>query len=330
MASILKSRSIYYNDVNLIARCGVINSRKLVKEEKNRIIVSPMPAIVGSAFAKEATKLGLTVCLHRFCVPREQASIYTSIKDTSNVYMSCGLINDLETYKAIREVKCKQIVVDFANGYLPQIAYHLDKIANEIDIEKLIIGNVHTSAGIEYLEGIVKQFATLKQVVIRVGIAGGGPCSTSDMTGINRGNITELIECSEVKRSPTTYIAADGGIKKPGYACKAFGAGADKVIMGQYWLQAQEAQTNISGDGSYWGCASHKNQKLWKGKTFRHSEGKVIEKDKNELKPLEQLVEELWGSIASYVSYSGYSSLSESIGQGVFEIKQNSLPPRQR
>ena len=100
--------------------------------------------------------------------------------------------------------------------------------------------------------------------------------------------------------------------------------------MGQYWLQAQEAQTNIDGDGSYWGCASHKNQELWKGKTFRHSEGKIIERGEAELKPLEQLVEELWGGVASYVSYSGFSSLSESIGNGVFEIKQNSLPPKQR
>jgi hypothetical protein len=48
----------------------------------------------------------------------------------------------------------------------------------------------------------------------------------------------------------------------------------------------------------------------------------------DELRPLEELVDELWGGISSAVSYSGYNTLKRFIGNGVFEIKQNSLPPR--
>ena len=49
-----------------------------------------------------------------------------------------------------------------------------------------------------------------------------------------------------------------------------------------------------------------------------------------ELVPLENLVRDLWGGLASYVSYSGYNSLTNAIGNGVFEVKENSLPPRNR
>ena len=48
----------------------------------------------------------------------------------------------------------------------------------------------------------------------------------------------------------------------------------------------------------------------------------------DELRPLEALVDELWGGISSAVSYSGCKTLGEFIGNGVFELKQNSLPPR--
>jgi hypothetical protein len=41
-----------------------------------------------------------------------------------------------------------------------------------------------------------------------------------------------------------------------------------------------------------------------------------------------KLVNNLWGGIASYVTYSGKKSLYDAIGEGTFEIKQNSLPPK--
>ena len=56
MAVFKKTKSIYYNDVNLIAQPAEISSRKDVPIELYRIIVSPMAAVVGQTSAKEATK----------------------------------------------------------------------------------------------------------------------------------------------------------------------------------------------------------------------------------------------------------------------------------
>lgn len=76
MATILKTKSIYYNDVNLIAQPSIIHSRSEVPKELNRIIVSPMESLIGETFAKEANNLGLTICLHRFCPVETQISIF--------------------------------------------------------------------------------------------------------------------------------------------------------------------------------------------------------------------------------------------------------------
>jgi hypothetical protein len=51
MAKILKDKSIYYNDVNLIAQRCKVKSRSDIPKELNRIIVSPMQSIIGKTFA---------------------------------------------------------------------------------------------------------------------------------------------------------------------------------------------------------------------------------------------------------------------------------------
>jgi GMP reductase len=337
MAQILKTKSIYYNDVNLVAQPCKVKSRKDIPVELNRIIVSPMEAIVGKTFALEANELGLTVCLHRFCSIDEQVELYNSLPYKANVFVSIGL-NDWDRVKALKDAGADKWLIDMANGYMhKEISECVNKLAEQASIYDLMLGNVHTAEGFQLLSG-VKPDAKIEKY-IRVGIAGGSPCATNDSTGYNRGPITELMEIDEcfpfdpssdeifLNRKP--FIIADGGIKNAGYASKAFGAGADYVMMGGYFARAFEAETHVRGDGHYWGGASHKQQILSTGKVYRHSEGKEVP-ILDELRPLESLVDELWGGISSAVSYSGYETLSGFISNGVFEIKENSLPPGKR
>jgi GMP reductase len=323
MPTILQTKSIYYNDVNLIAHHSSVESRSEVPKEMSRIIVSPMDAVVGKTFAVEANKLGLTVCLHRFCDVEKQVEIYNSLINKNNVFVSVGA-NDLDRVKRLSFENVKNILLDIANGYIPNIKKIICKIKDICPVQKLMVGNVMTGSGFYNLvDSDVDTF-------VRVGIAGGSACATSDATGYNRGQITELMEIFNVKKSnkfnKNHYILADGGVKNGNYAAKAFGAGADYVMMGGYFARAFEAETHLTGDGTYWGGASHKQQERWGG-IKKHSEGKVY-KIEEELKPLSKLVDELWGGLSSAVSYSGYSTLTEFIGNGVFELKQNSLPPK--
>ena len=335
MAQILKSKSIYYNDVNLIAQPCKVKSRKDIPVELNRIVVSPMEAIVGKEFALKANQLGLTVCLHRFCSIEEQVEIYNSLPNKKNVFVSIGL-NDWDRVDALAEAGADAWLIDTANGYMAiEIRSCVEKLIERASVKNLMMGNVHSERGFQMLSQIAYDKSFPK--FIRVGIAGGSPCATNDSTGYNRGPITEIMEIDEsnpwdptsdqifLNRKP--LIIADGGIKNAGYAAKAFGAGADYIMMGGYFAKAFEAETHQRGDGTYWGGASHKQQILSTGKVYRHSEGKEVPIS-DELRPLEVLVDELWGGISSAVSYSGYETLSGFISNGVFELKQNSLPPR--
>ena len=249
MAQILKTKSIYYNDVNLVAQPCKVKSRKDIPVELNRIIVSPMEAIVGNEFATKANKLGLTVCLHRFCSIEEQVELYNSLPHPRTAFVSIGL-NDWDRVRELSKTGATSWLIDMANGYMhKEIKECVERLSNEANIEHLMMGNVHSERGFQLLSGIASNKSHLKY--IRVGIAGGSPCATNDSTGYNRGPITELMEIDEcnpfdstsdevfINRKPS--IIADGGIKNAGYAAKAFGAGADYVMMGGYFARAFEA-----------------------------------------------------------------------------------------
>ena len=322
MAKILATKSIYYNDVNLIAQSAKIESRKDVPLELDRIIVSPMSAVVGQTFAIEATKLGLSVCQHKFCDIDNAVLNYSIVPNKKNLFVSIGL-NDWERARELAEEGATNWLIDCANGYLPQIRGVINKLIGKHKVNRLMVGNVMTADGIHLYEYFSKY---IPEIIIRVGIAGGSACATSDATGYNRGQITEIIECSGQADIDSLFVAADGGVKNGNYAAKAFGAGADYVMMGGYFARAKEAYTWENGDGTYWGGASTKQQQLYGG-VRRHSEGKVYEVDRSTVKPLNELVDDLWGGLSSAVSYSGYKSLTDFIGNGIFEIKENSLPP---
>ena len=334
MATILDTKSIYYNDCNLIAQPGhpSIKSRSDIPKELDRIFVSPMEAIIGKTFAIEASRLGLSMCLHRFSSVSDQLDILKSTKIAnpySNVFVSIGL-NDWDRVSIMKDYTTNW-VIDCANGYLPTITDSICKLLDSAQVKTLMIGNIHSKQGVQLYRQFTKHWSNNNNfdLIFRVGIAGGAACATSDMTGINRGQITEIMECSnETKYHPNFFVAADGGIKNGNYASKAFAAGSNFVIMGGFFARAKEAETHVIGDGTYWGGASLKQQERC-GLIRRHSEGKVYKIEEN-LVSLESLVNDLWGGLSSSVSYSGYKSLTDYIGNGVFEIKENSLAPSGR
>jgi GMP reductase len=334
MPSITHKKSIYFNDVNILPQCGVTASRKDVPNELYRVIVSPMLSVVGEKFVEEAVRLGLSICSPRFTTVKEKIkfeNLFVANRQVSyqRFFTAIGLNESIDDLNYLSQnIHEKNILFDIANGYIPQIKERVDRVQGYIgSFDSMMIGNVVTKEGLDYLERCFKNNKYGQELFIRVGIGNGGPCATSDETGINRGQITELEECWENIKLEKTRIVSDGGIYKPGYACKAWAAGADYVLMGGYFSNAKEAETHISGDGFYYGCASDLQNRI--AGLDKHSEGKVVKVDV-ELKPLHEIVKQLWGGISSYVTYSGQQTLSGTIGKGLFEIKENSLPPRKR
>jgi GMP reductase len=329
---LLNSKSIYYDDVNLIAQPTEVKSRKEIPQELERIIVSPMQSIIGQIFANKALDLGLTVCLHRFdSIIQDRLKLINDVffnmknPETSvkRLWVSVGL-KDLEYIEAIIHQGVENIIIDVANGYMSEVMEFASQAFHKSgkQIKKIMLGNIHSSS-------ILPDYQTLSDyfgipIYFRCGIASGSVCNTKGMTGYNRGQITEIKECADwvEENNSNLILVADGGIANPACAVKAFGAGAEYVMMGGYFAHAKEAQHVVDELYKFWGGASEFQQILSKGKADRHSEGKEKDIHPDHLENLDKLVSDLWGGISSAVSYSGYKTLEKFIGNGVFEIKQ--------
>lgn len=319
MSVCLNTKSIYYDDINLIAQLQFgCQSRKLIPRDLSKIIISPMSSIVGEKFAIESARLGFTVCLHRFCEVDEQIKILNKIYDQfgkenvqegwPSIYVSAGL-NDHERINKLKELEHFNVVIDTANGYLANVVSYVKLLQNRGF--RVIAGNVHSAKG----------FNLYQNARIRVGLSNGSACFTKNATGYNRGQVTEILECYNERYSGNQKIVADGGIKDAGRAAKAFGLGADEIMLGGYFAHAEESQNIIDGEFKYWGGASHLQQIKQHGEIKRHTEGKELDLDKNEIKPLKVLADELWGGISSAISYSGFSNLTQFIGNATYELK---------
>jgi GMP reductase len=328
----LNSKSIYYDNVNLIAQPTEVKSRKEIPQELERIMVSPMQSIIGLIFANRALELGLSVCLHRFDSTIEDRiklihDVFVNMKNPNStverVWVSVGL-KDLENIEAIIHQGVENIIIDVANGYMSDVTEFASQIYHKSgkQIKKMMLGNIHSNSILPDYQTLSNYFGI--PIYFRCGIASGSVCNTKGMTGYNRGQITEIQECSNwiEQNNSNLILVADGGIKDPACAVKAFGAGADYIMMGGYFAHAKEAQHVVDELYKFWGGASEFQQILSKGVAERHSEGKEKDIHPDHLENLDKLVSDLWGGISSAVSYSGYQTLTKFIGNGVFEIKQ--------
>lgn len=169
MVNFLSTKSIYYNDVNLIARPAKVKSRKDVPIELNRVIVSPMAAVVGETFSQAATELGLTVCQHKFCDIEKAVKNFNSVNNKDNLFVSIGL-NDWTRAAELAYAGAENWLIDCANGYLPQINEVANQLIKKHNVKRLMIGNVMTSEGISLYQNLKLK---VEELIIRVGIAGG-------------------------------------------------------------------------------------------------------------------------------------------------------------
>ncbi|KAH8045326.1 IMP dehydrogenase [Aureococcus anophagefferens] len=89
----------------------------------------------------------------------------------------------------------------------------------------LIAGNVVTN---EMTEELILNGAD----VVKVGIGPGSVCTTRKQTGVGYPQVSAIVECADAAHGLGGHIVADGGVTCPGDAAKAFGAGADLIMMG--------------------------------------------------------------------------------------------------
>ena len=93
---------------------------------------------------------------------------------------------------------------------------------------------------------------------ILVGVGPGAACTTREVVGVGVPQVTATLECAAARedyfRRTGRYVTVitDGGFRTGGDVCKALVSGADAVMLGTPFAQAEEAP----GRGFNWGMAN--------------------------------------------------------------------------
>jgi GMP reductase len=131
-----------------------------------------------------------------------------------------NLISILDLYPEIHF-----ICIDIANGYSEHFGNYVAKVRAQFPKATIIAGNVVTA---DMTQELILRGAD----IVKVGIGPGSVCTTRIQTGVGYPQLSAVIECADAAHGLGGHIIADGGCTCPGDVAKAFGAGADFVMLG--------------------------------------------------------------------------------------------------
>jgi GMP reductase len=136
------------------------------------------------------------------------------------------------------------ICIDVANGYSEYFGNFVARVRKEFPTKTIIAGNVVTA---DMTQELILRGAD----IIKVGIGPGSVCTTRIQTGVGYPQLSAIIECADAAHGLGGHIIADGGCTCPGDVSKAFGAGADFVMLGGMLAGHDEGGGQIYEDFTY-------------------------------------------------------------------------------
>lgn len=208
--------------------------------------------------------------------------------------------------------RCPQlrfICIDVANGYSEHFTRFVKKTRNRHPDKVIIAGNVVTG---EMVEELLLSGAD----IVKVGIGPGSVCTTRVKTGVGYPQLSAIIECADAAHGLGGQIISDGGCKVPGDVAKAFGGGADFVMLGGMLAGHEESGGElIEMDGrqykQFYGMSSETAMHKYAGgvANYRASEGKTVQVPYRG--PVGDTVLSLLGGLRSTCTYVGAKQLKE-------------------
>jgi IMP dehydrogenase len=327
----MSNLALTYDDIQLVPSFSSIASRSKVslKTKLSRnynllipIIGSPMDTVCEADMAVKLFRLGGVGCIHRFNTPEDQAAMVKElcyrirgengelhtwfnwpIDEPIPILAAIG-VSELDKERASLLIKAgaNVLLIDVAHGdhqnVINMIKWCKRNLPSHVDI---IAGNIATAAAAERLQEAGADG-------LRVGIGGGGACTTRIKTGFGIPNITCLENISKVSIVP---IIADGGIRSSGDIAKALAVGASSAMLGSLIAGTDESPGQIIEGRSglckkYRGSASL-DTKLSHNQKPQHIEGEsTLVPYKGGVK---FIINGLVDGLKSSLSYAGASSL---------------------
>lgn len=201
------------------------------------------------------------------------------------------------------------ICIDVANGYSEHFVEFVQRTRAAHPDHVIIAGNVVTG---EMVEELLLSGAD----IIKVGIGPGSVCTTRVKTGVGYPQLSAIIECADAAHGLSGQIISDGGCTNPGDVAKAFGAGADFVMLGGMFSgHAESGGELIEQDGKkymlFYGMSSSTAMDKHSGGVadYRASEGKTVEVPYRG--SVTDTVQDILGGLRSTCTYVGARQLKE-------------------
>jgi len=312
-----------FDDFTLVPETiSSVNSRKEVNafimingEKFLPLMTAPMDTVINEENLDIFEKNKIITCL-----PRGE-NMYSY---QENVFPSISL----DDAKQLLTEECHEYTsyycIDMANGHMEMLYDVVKELSDKRPDIKLIVGNIANPK-------TYNVFATFENVWgIRVGIGGGGACTTSANVAVHYPMASLIEECYRIKvyHNHDAKIIADGGMRKYSDIIKALALGADIVMIGSLFNKTlQSCSTTylwktfkVSGDLEKWlftnkfnlykkfrGMSTKEVQKDWGKKKLTTSEG--IVKWNEVLYDLPKWVENFEDYLKSAMSYTSSTNL---------------------
>lgn len=207
---------------------------------KSPFASAPMDTVTGSDLAIALSKAGGIGILHRNLRVADQAEAVARVKAAGQlVGAATGIAEGFkERIAALVKAGVDVICLDAAHGYTKPMIDAIKYVKETYATTDVIAGNVATYEG-------AKALAEAGADALRVGMGPGAICTTRIISGMGMPQFTAITETVRAAQQYNVPVIADGGIKYSGDIVKAFGAGAETVMMGGLFAATAEAPGTV-------------------------------------------------------------------------------------
>ncbi|KAF2335220.1 GMP reductase [Flavobacterium nitrogenifigens] len=316
-----------FKDVMFRPKRSTLKSRSEVSLEQNfkflhstanwtgiPIMAANMDTVGTFETAKVLAKEKLFTAIHKHYTLEEWNNFLKNVAPDFYDYIAVSTGTGKEDFDKIEKVitanpSLKFICIDVANGYSEHFVQFLKKTRKQYPDKIIIAGNVVTG---EMTEELLLAGAD----IVKVGIGPGSVCTTRVKTGVGYPQLSAIIECADAAHGLGGHIISDGGCTTPGDVAKAFGAGADFVMLGGMLAGHTESGgelIEVKGEKfkQFYGMSSKTAMDKHSGGVaeYRASEGKTVQVPfKGDVI---HTVLDILGGIRSTCTYVGASRLKE-------------------
>jgi len=314
-----------YSDVLFRPKRSTLSSRKDVdlnrtykfKYSRNEwsgipIMAANMDGVGELGIADALSANEMITCLTKQHDVKKLSKYKNLKKNYKNIALSIGIkkedFDNLD--KILKEYSFfKFICIDVANGYSEHFSSFLKKVRDKYPTKTLIAGNVVTA-------DMTQELILSGADIVKVGIGPGSVCTTRIQTGVGYPQLSAVIECADAAHGLGAHIIADGGCTCPGDVAKAFGGGADFVMLGGMFAGHDEGSGKVvKSNGSkyieFYGSSSDTaNKKHYGGlSSYRSSEGRTVRVEYRG--KIKDTILNILGGLRSSCTYVGAPSLKQ-------------------